>query len=106
MFKKSLAALAILGAFAGVTSAATVQLYGVVDEALVYTNKNEANKATENTVALQSGYNAASRFGLNDVSDVLLGGGKREGFPFSRPDGRIFAKNRPFNFGIGVDSAV
>ena len=91
MFKKSLAALAILGAFAGVTSAATVQLYGVVDEALVYTNNNEANKATENTVALQSGYNAGSRFGLKGVED--LGNGLKVGFKlenqFNADDGSL-----------------
>ena len=78
MFKKSLAALAILGAFAGVTSAATVELYGVVDEALVYNNKKVTNEESVNTVALKSGYNAASRFGLKGVED--LGNGLKVGF--------------------------
>ena len=35
--KKTLAALAVLGAFAGSAAAADVQLYGVVDEGLIYT---------------------------------------------------------------------
>lgn len=36
--KKTLAALAVLGAFAGSAAAADVQLYGVVDEGFIYTN--------------------------------------------------------------------
>lgn len=35
--KKTLAALAVLGAFAGSAAAADVQLYGVVDEGFIYT---------------------------------------------------------------------
>ena len=37
MFKKSLAALAVLGAAAGYASAADVTLFGVVDTGLIYT---------------------------------------------------------------------
>ena len=37
MFKKTLAAVAVLGAFAGAASAASVTLYGLVDEAFDYT---------------------------------------------------------------------
>ena len=37
--KKTLAALAVLGAFAGSAAAADVQLYGVVDEGLTPTRK-------------------------------------------------------------------
>lgn len=40
MFKKTLAAVAVLGAFAGSAFAANVTLYGVVDEALQYTYQN------------------------------------------------------------------
>lgn len=91
MFKKSLAAMAILGAFAGVTSAATVQLYGVVDEALVYNNKKVTNEESVNTVGLESGYNAASRFGLKGVED--LGNGLKVGFKlenqFNADDGTL-----------------
>ena len=36
MFKKSLAAVALLGAFAGSAFAADVTLYGVVDEGFLY----------------------------------------------------------------------
>ena len=35
--KKTLAAVAVLGAFAGSALAADVQLYGIVDEGLAYT---------------------------------------------------------------------
>lgn len=38
MFKKSLAAVALLGAFAGSAFAADVTLYGVVDEGFLYTH--------------------------------------------------------------------
>lgn len=41
MFKKSLAAVALLGAFAGSAFAADVTLYGVVDEGFLYTHKDE-----------------------------------------------------------------
>lgn len=38
--KKSLAAVAVLGAFAGSAFAADLQLYGVVDTGLVYQHAN------------------------------------------------------------------
>ena len=41
MFKKSLAALAVLGVAAGYASAADVTLFGVVDTGLIYTLKAE-----------------------------------------------------------------
>ena len=43
MFKKSLAAVALLGAFAGSAFAADVTLYGVVDEGFLYTHKDADN---------------------------------------------------------------
>ena len=91
MFKKSLAAMAILGAFAGVTSAATVELYGVVDEGLLFKNKKVTNEESVNTLALQSGLNAGSRFGLKGVED--LGNGLKVGFKlenqFNADDGSL-----------------
>ena len=44
MFKKSLAAVALLGAFAGSAFAADVTLYGVVDEGFLYTLKVVQNR--------------------------------------------------------------
>lgn len=43
--KKTLAALAVLGAFAGSAAAADVQLYGVVDEGFIYTNTKVMTKS-------------------------------------------------------------
>lgn len=43
MFKKSLAALAVLGVAAGYASAADVTLFGVVDTGLIYTHQTFAD---------------------------------------------------------------
>ena len=63
--KKTLAALAVLGAFAGSAAAADVTLYGVVDYGFLYnyTDKQAANGTStdENTLKLQSGVDAGSR---------------------------------------------
>lgn len=66
MFKKSLAAVALLGAFAGSAFAADVTLYGVVDEGFLYTHK-DADKTGVDAVdklELKSGIQAGSRWGL------------------------------------------
>lgn len=47
MFKKSLAAVALLGAFAGSAFAADVTLYGVVDEGFFYTHKDADKTDTD-----------------------------------------------------------
>lgn len=68
MFKKSLAAIAVLGTAAGFACAADVTLYGVVDEGFVFnqTKVEKATGATEktNSFGLESGVSASSRFGL------------------------------------------
>lgn len=46
--KKTLAALAVLGAFAGSAAAADVQLYGVVDEGFIYTNTKVTDQKSDN----------------------------------------------------------
>lgn len=47
MFKKSLAAVAVLGAFAGSAMAANVTMYGVIDTGLMYSYKDvDAGKTT------------------------------------------------------------
>ena len=64
MFKKSLAAVALLGAFAGSAFAADVTLYGVVDEGFLYTHK-DADKTGVDAVdklELKSGIQAGSRW--------------------------------------------
>ena len=93
MFKKSFAALAVLGFCASYANASSVILYGVVDEALVFTHEKfdvtgeEGTKT--NTFGLESGLNAPSRFGLRGVED--LGNGLQVSFvaenSFSADDG-------------------
>lgn len=46
MFKKSLAAVAVLGAFAGSALAADVQLYGLVDLGLNWTQVDKGTTAS------------------------------------------------------------
>lgn len=80
MFKKSLAAVALLGAFAGSAFAADVTLYGVVDEGFLYTHK-DADETTSDAVdnlELKSGIQAGSRWGLKGTED--LGNGLKVGF--------------------------
>ena len=72
--KKSLFALAVLGAFSGVAAAqSSVTLFGIVDAAVRYTDNN-GTKLTELT---NSGL-ASSRLGFRGVED--LGGGLKAGF--------------------------
>lgn len=73
--KKSLLALAVLGAFAGVASAqSSVTLFGVVDVSARYVK----NDAAKRRVSLATdGYNS-SRLGFRGVED--LGGGMKAGF--------------------------
>lgn len=95
MFKKSFAALAVLGFCASYANASSVILYGVVDEALVFTHEKfdvtgeEGTKT--NTFGLESGLNAPSRFGLRGVED--LGNGLQVSFvaenSFSADDGSL-----------------
>ena len=57
MFKKTLAAVALLGAFAGSAVAADVTLYGVVDYGLQYTHvdSDKANTDAVDNFQLSSG---------------------------------------------------
>jgi len=77
--KKSLLALAVLGAFAGAASAQTnVQIYGVVDAGIQRTNTDLVNATTgavsdADTWALESGLQNGSRLGFKGSED--LGGG-------------------------------
>ncbi|MFU0842930.1 MAG: hypothetical protein ACFWTZ_10080 [Burkholderia sp.] len=76
--KKTLAALAVLGAFAGGAMAANVTLYGIVDEGLVYTHlDDDINDSTDN-FGLQSGIQSGSRWGIKGVEE--LGNGMNVGF--------------------------
>ena len=95
MFKKSFAALAVLGFCASYANASSVILYGVVDEALVFPHAKFDVTGVEgtktNTFGLESGLNAPSRFGLRGVED--LGNGLQVSFvaenSFSADDGSL-----------------
>lgn len=78
--KKSLAALAVLGAFAGSAFAADVTLYGLVDYGFNYTHKDADTTGVDDDSSFQmkSGQNSGSRFGLKGVED--LGNGLKVGF--------------------------
>lgn len=97
MFKKSLAAVALLGAFAGSAFAADVTLYGVVDEGFLYTHK--AGSDAVDKLELKSGIQAGSRWGLKGTED--LGNGLKVGFilesGFNADDGTQSVSGTMFN---------
>ena len=78
--KKTLAAVAVLGAFAGSAVAADVTLYGLVDYSVRYQNldADAAGVDKTNKVDMKSGANSGSRFGLKGTED--LGNGVKVGF--------------------------
>ncbi|HBC69613.1 MAG TPA: porin, partial [Sutterella sp.] len=77
--RKSLLAVAVLGAFAGTAMAADVQLYGVVDTGLTYTHLDPDTSAKKtNKFEMTSGNEAGSRWGLKGTED--LGNGYKVGF--------------------------
>src|ERR1700730_16325238 len=94
--KKTLLALAVLGAFAGAASAQTnVTVYGIVDAGVQY--KNDGNPAGK-TLSLQSGIQNGSRLGFKGTED--LGGGLSAIFTFENgfnvDDGTLGQGNRLF----------
>ena len=80
--KKTLAAVAVLGAFAGSALAADVQLYGIVDTGLRYTHFDADSAAAgydaTDSFGIQSGNQSGSRFGFKGTED--LGNGLTVGF--------------------------
>ena len=78
--KKTLAAVAVLGAFAGSALAADVQLYGIVDTGLQYLNADSdvASSDSVNKFSMESGMQSGSRFGFKGTED--LGNGLTVGF--------------------------
>ncbi len=78
--KKTLAAVAVLGAFAGSAVAADVTLYGLVDYSVRYQNLDADTAGVDKTnkVDMKSGANSGSRFGLKGTED--LGNGVKVGF--------------------------
>ncbi len=98
MFKKSLAALAVLGVAAGYASAADVTLYGVVDTGLIYTHTKTYDGEKTDSFGLESGVSSASRFGLKGTEE--LGNGLKVGFKlengFAADDGTLSQNGRLF----------
>lgn len=100
MFKKTLAAAALLGAFAGSAVAADVMLYGVVDYGLQYTHvdSDKANTDAVDNFQLSSGNQSGVRFGLKGSED--LGNGVKAGFHlengFSADTGSLAQNSRLF----------
>lgn len=81
--KKTLAAVAVLGAFAGSALAADVQLYGIVDTGLQYLHGDaDSNKAGVDSdfdsFTMESGMASGSRWGIKGTED--LGNGLTVGF--------------------------
>lgn len=81
--KKTLAAVAVLGAFAGSALAADVQLYGIVDTGLQYLHGDaDSNKAGVDSdfdsFSMASGMASGSRWGIKGTED--LGNGLTVGF--------------------------
>lgn len=78
--KKTLAAVAVLGAFAGSALAADVQLYGVVDTGFQYLNADADRSGFDstNSFSMESGMQSGSRFGIKGTED--LGNGLTVGF--------------------------
>ena len=88
--KKTLAAVAVLGAFAGSALAADVTLYGKVDLGLNYTHTDVDGVSSDNW-GMQSGQNSGSRFGIKgteQISDGLTVGFQLEN-GFDADDGRF-----------------
>ena len=98
--KKTLAALAVLGAFAGSAMAADVTVYGIVDVGVKYlhTDPGESGKDATDSFTMSSGNQSGSRFGLKGVED--LGNGMSVGFVlengFALDDGTIAQSGRLF----------
>lgn len=96
--KKTLAAIAVLGAFAGTAMAADVTLYGVVDLGLNYQNTKVGDSQSVNKFQQYSGQSSGTRFGLKGSED--LGNGLKVGFVlengFNADDGQLGQGGRLF----------
>lgn len=93
--KKSLLALAVLGAFTGIAYAQTnVTLYGIVDESI-----GRYDNGQNSTMKLDSGRNAASRWGIKGTED--LGNGLKASFVleqgFNADDGSAATSTAAFS---------
>ena len=96
--KKTLAAVAVLGAFAGSAFAANVTMFGVIDTGLGYTSTDNG-QTTSHLFDMRTGQNSAARFGLKGEEE--LGNGVKVGFNlengFKSDDGSLATAGRLFD---------
>ena len=79
--KKTLAAVAVLGAFAGTALAADVTLYGKIDAGLNYTHVSadsqdktgHVSSSNSDSFSMKSGQNSGSRFGIKGTEQIADG---------------------------------
>lgn len=73
--KKTLAAVAVLGAFAGSALAADVTLYGRIDEGILYqhTDRDVSGEGANDSWGLESGNSTGSRFGVKGSEQIADG---------------------------------
>ena len=110
MFKKSLIAVAVLGATAFSVQAAEVTMYGKIDTGLQFMT-NEATEGNEtladtDTFSMENGLNSASRFGIKGSED--LGNGMKVSFQLEngfksdsgvfKTDGKLFDRQATGDF--------
>ena len=76
--KKTLAALAVLGAFAGSAMAADVTLYGALDTGFEYKHTKSTGEKAVDKFDMQTGWDTGNRWGLKGSED--LGNGYKVSF--------------------------
>lgn len=98
MFKKTLAAAALVGCFAGSAFAADVTLYGVVDYGMTYQNKSVDGADDADKFTMESGQKMGNRWGLKGTEE--LGNGVNVGFQlesgFTADDAQLDNEGRLF----------
>ena len=98
--KKTLAAVAVLGAFAGSAMAANVELYGSVSTGLVFTHTDSTDEASAtNSMTMESAWAGDSVFGMTGEEE--LGNGWKIGFAleneFSSDTGALASDGKLFD---------
>lgn len=98
--KKTLAAVAVLSAFAGSAMAANVELYGSVSTGLVFTHTDSTDEASAtNSMTMESAWAGDSVFGMTGEEE--LGNGWKVGFAleneFSSDTGALASDGKLFD---------
>ena len=102
--KKTLAALAVLGAFAGSAMAADVTLYGALDTGFEYKHTKSTGEKAVDKFDMQTGWDTGNRWGLKGSED--LGNGYKVSFKlesgFNGDDGTMGQSSRLFGREAGL----